>query len=191
MFIKNWKTDVFTIPNILSMFRLALIPVYTVIYLNATEPADYILAGVILALSCITDLLDGKIARKFHMISNLGKILDPVADKATQFTLILCLALDYPILWVVLGLFVVKEGFQLIVGIIHLRKGQMLNGALMVGKICTTVLFVSLTAMVLFPDMDPLLVGIIALVNTGFLIASFVGYFRAYYGKHIQVEDLK
>ena len=94
-------------------------------------------------------------------------------------------------LWVVLGLFVVKEGFQLIVGIIHLRKGQMLNGALMVGKICTTVLFVSLTAMVLFPDMDPLLVGIIALVNTGFLIASFVGYFRAYYGKHIQVEDLK
>ena len=191
MFIKNWKTDVFTIPNILSMFRLALIPVYTVIYLNATETADYILAGIILALSCITDLLDGKIARKFHMISNLGKILDPVADKATQFTLILCLALDYPILWVVLGLFVVKEGFQLIVGVIHLRKGQMLNGALMVGKICTTVLFVSLTAMVLFPDMDPLLVGIIALVNTGFLIASFVGYFRAYYGNHIQVEELK
>ena len=190
MFIKNWKTDVFTIPNFLSMFRLLLIPVYVVIYLNAEEPFEYILAGTILAVSCLTDMIDGKVARHFNMISNVGKILDPIADKATQFAMILCLSMKHPVLWLVLGLFILKEGFQLVVGVIHLRKGQMLTGALMVGKICTTVLFVSLIAMVLFPQMSRVTVAVIAAVNTVFLIASFVGYFRAYYGNNIQVEDL-
>ena len=144
MFIKDWKKEMFTIPNLLSVFRLVLIPVYVVIYLNAQEPADYFLAAAILAVSCLTDLIDGKIARHFNMISTVGKILDPVADKATQFTLIICLALKYPILWYLVALFVVKESFQLIAGGIRLRKGRMLKGALLSGKICTTVLFLSL-----------------------------------------------
>ena len=190
MFIKNWKTDVFTIPNFLSMFRLLLIPVYMTIYLNATETFEYILAGSILAVSCLTDMIDGKVARHFNMISNVGKILDPIADKATQFTMILCLSLKHPVLWFVLGLFIIKESFQGIVGIIYLRKGQMLNGALMEGKICTTVLFVSLIALVLFPDMGRTAVFVIAVINTVFLIISFVGYFRAYYGRNIKVENL-
>ena len=81
MFVHDWKKDIFTIPNMLSLFRLLLIPVYVVIYLKATEPVHYYIAGGILAVSCLTDLVDGKIARKFHMISTLGKILDPLADK--------------------------------------------------------------------------------------------------------------
>ena len=92
MFIHNWKREVFTIPNILSMFRIALIPAYIVIYLNAEQPVEYFLAGSILAVSCLTDMIDGKIARKFNMISTVGKILDPIADKLTQFTLTLCLS---------------------------------------------------------------------------------------------------
>ena len=190
MFIKNWKTDVFTIPNFLSMFRLLLIPVYMTIYLHATEPFEYILAGSILAVSCLTDMIDGKVARHFNMISNVGKILDPIADKATQFAMILCLSMKHPVLWFVLGLFILKESFQGIVGIIHLRRGQMLSGALMEGKICTTVLFVSLIALVLFPQMNRTTVFVIAVVNTVFLLISFIGYFRAYYGKHIKVEIL-
>ena len=63
MIIKDWKKDVFTIPNMLSVVRLLLIPVYVVIYLNATKAADYYLAAGILAVSCLTDLIDGKIAR--------------------------------------------------------------------------------------------------------------------------------
>lgn len=81
MFVKNWKKEIFTIPNLLSLFRLLLIPVYVTIYLNATTMEHYFLSAAILAVSCLTDMIDGKIARKFHMISNLGKILDPVADK--------------------------------------------------------------------------------------------------------------
>ena len=93
MDIRKWKKEILTIPNLLSLFRLALIPVYVVIYLNAREPGQYITAGAILAVSCLTDMVDGKIARRFGMISTVGKVLDPVADKATQFTLTLCLSL--------------------------------------------------------------------------------------------------
>ena len=96
MRIQNWKKQVFTIPNILSLFRLLLIPVYIHIYLNAQSLADYHLAAAILAVSCLTDAVDGQIARRFHMITAVGKVLDPLADKITQFTLIICLAMRHP-----------------------------------------------------------------------------------------------
>ena len=90
--IKDWKKDVFTIPNILSVFRLLLIPVYLGLYLKAGDDLDmHLFAAGVLGLSCLTDAVDGQIARRFNMISTLGKILDPLADKATQFSLILCL----------------------------------------------------------------------------------------------------
>lgn len=190
MYIKDWKKEVFTIPNLLSLFRLALIPVYITVYLNAEEDWQYYVAGAILAVSCMTDLIDGKIARRFHMISTVGKVLDPLADKATQFTLTLCLSVHYPVLRPVLVLFVIKEGFQLIMGIIHFRRGKMLPGALMAGKICTTILFVSLIALVLFPGIPHSAVNAIALVDTGFLIFSFISYILAYFGKNTKVQDM-
>lgn len=190
MFIKDWKKEIFTIPNLLSLFRLALIPIYVIIYLRATEPMQYLIAGGILAVSCLTDLIDGKIARHFNMISTVGKILDPVADKATQFSLTLCLSMQYPVLRPVLILFVIKEMFQLIAGFINLRKGKMLPGALMPGKICTTILFVSLILMVLMPDMDSTVVTVIAVIDSAFLIYSFTSYIFAYYGKNKKVEDM-
>jgi len=183
MFIKNWKKDILTIPNLLSLFRLVLIPVYVVIYLHAENAADYYLAAGILAVSCLTDMIDGKIARHFNMISTVGKILDPVADKATQFTLIICLALRYPILWYLVGLFVVKESFQLIAGGINFRKGRMLKGALITGKICTTVLFISLILMVMIPNMDVTLFNILFALDTVVMLIAFGDYFRVYFKK--------
>jgi len=190
MFIKNWKKEILTIPNFLSLFRLILIPVYVYIYLNARNDEEYILAGVIMALSCITDMIDGKIARHFNMISNLGKVLDPLADKVTQLALILCLSAKYPILYPVLALFLVKEFFQLFVAIFHFRKGLVLSGALMAGKICTTILFVSLIALVLFPRMNALLVDIIVLLDAGFLLNAFICYILAYFGKNKKVHNM-
>lgn len=190
MFIKNWKKEILTIPNLLSLFRLVLIPVYVVIYLNARDNSDYYIAAGILAVSCLTDLIDGKIARHFNMISTVGKILDPVADKATQFTLILCLALKYPILWYLVGLFVVKESFQLIAGGIILRRGKMLKGALLSGKICTTVLFVSLILMVMIPNLPNTAVNIIAAVDTVFMLISFGEYLITYCKRDNKFQSL-
>jgi cardiolipin synthase len=183
--IKDWKKDILTIPNLLSLFRLLLIPVYVVIYLKATEPVHYYIAGGILAVSCLTDLIDGQIARHFNMISTFGKFLDPLADKLTQFTLTICLAIRYPVLWIMVGLIFVKELFQLIAGIVAFRKGMMLKGALMSGKICTTVLFVSLIIMVLTPQAyltDQVVLGV-TIVDVTFLLIAFVDYALTYY-KH-------
>lgn len=190
MHITNWKKEILTIPNLLSLFRLALIPVYVVLYLNASTTPEYFLAGTILAVSCLTDMVDGQIARRFNMISNVGKLLDPFADKATQFTLTLCLSLKYPILHPVLALFVVKEIFQLIAFIINFRRGKALPGSIFAGKLCTTVLFVSLIAMVLFPNMNPILVDIIAAIDTVFLAIAFISYIFAFFGKHTKVQDM-
>ena len=183
MFRKNWKKEIFSIPNVLSLFRLALIPVYMDIYLNAQEPSHYYLAAAILAVSCLTDMIDGKIARHFNMITSLGKFLDPVADKATQFTLIVCLAIRYPVLWYLTAFFVIKEGFQLIAGAVKWRKGKVLNGALFSGKVCTTVLFVSLIIMVMIPTLTQEDVTIIALVDALFMLIAFAHYILAYCGK--------
>lgn len=190
MFIKDWKKDIFTIPNMLSLFRLVLIPVYVVIYVNAKRTLDYILAGTILAVSCLTDMIDGKIARHFNMISTIGKILDPLADKATQFSLILCLAVKHPILWYLVTLFVVKESFQLIAGGLNLRKGKMLKGALITGKICTTVLFISLIVMVLVPTLPENVITIIAGVDALFMIIAFIDYATAYKSRENKFQSI-
>ena len=191
MFIKNWKKEIFSIPNLLSMFRIVLLPVYVYIYLNADETKEYVLAGTIMAASCLTDMVDGKIARKYNMITNVGKVLDPFADKLTQFTLTICLSLRYPILYPVLALFLVKECFQLIVAIIQFRRGKVLPGALMAGKICTTVLFVSLITLVLFPDLNEIAVDVIALVDSIFLGIAFVSYILAFLGKNNKMQDVE
>lgn len=190
MFIKDWKKEILTIPNLLSLFRLVLIPVYVTIYLNARQNADYYIAAGILAVSCLTDLIDGKIARHFNMISTVGKILDPLADKATQFTLILCLSLKYPILWYLVGLFIVKESFQLIAGGINLRKGKMLKGALMSGKVCTTVLFVSLIIMIMIPNLPAFVIYATAFIDVIFMLISFVDYLITYYKRDNKFQSL-
>lgn len=190
MFKIDWKKEILTIPNLLSLLRLALIPVYSFIYLNATKNSDYYLAAGILAVSCLTDLIDGKIARHFHMISTVGKVLDPLADKLTQFTIILCLTVRYPVLLFLVALFVVKESFQLIAGGFALKKGMMLKGALLAGKICTTVLFISLILLVMLPEIGNTTVIVITIVDSLFMIISFVRYIFAYFGKHKMIQDI-
>lgn len=180
---KDWKNEILSIPNLLSMFRLILIPVYITIYLGARDNDDYFLAAAILAVSCLTDMIDGQIARRFNMITNLGKLLDPIADKLTQFALILCLSLRHPVLWFVVVLFFIKEIFQLIGCTISLRQGKTMTGALLPGKICTTVLFISLIAMVMLPGLSESIVLVIAIIDSIFLVVAFSSYAFAFYSK--------
>lgn len=190
--IKDWKKDILTVPNMLSLFRLMLIPVYIVIYLNATDPVHYFIAAGILAVSCLTDLIDGKIARHFNMMSKVGQILDPLADKLTQFSLAVCLAIEYPVIWLMVCLIFVKEIFQLVAAIVFLRKGQMLKGALFTGKMCTTVLFVSLILLVLIPPvyLNSNVVSIVTTVDILFLLIAFIDYVRVYAKRSPMIEKL-
>ena len=195
MFIKDWKKDFFTIPNMLSLFRLLLIPVYIVIYLNAQESIDYYIAGGILAVSCLTDMIDGQIARRFNMISNVGKFLDPLADKLTQFSLIISISIksitvDKTMVLPLIVLFVVKELFQLVAAGVALKHGKMLNGALISGKICTTVLFVSLIVLVMFPRLDQFFVSALIILDMVLVLFTFLHYVVAFVGgKKLQTVE--
>jgi len=190
MFSEKWKKEIITIPNLLSLFRIVLIPVYVSVYLGATDKGGFLLAGSILAVSCLTDLADGVIARKFNCITNVGKVLDPLADKLTQLALILSLSARYQALYPVLVLFLGKEFFQCGALIFFAQKGKALPGALWAGKLCTTVLFLSLILLVLFPDIPTGIAKLLILTDTVFLLYSFGSYFAAYLGKHNCLMDL-
>lgn len=189
----DWKKEIFSIPNVLSMIRLALIPLYIIIYLNAKSDYHYYVSAGILAVSCLTDLIDGKIARHFNMITTLGKVLDPLADKATQFTLILCLAIrrNLPLLWALIALFVVKESFQLIAGGLILRKGKILAGAVLPGKISTAILFITLVLMIMLPNLSDTAINHMVLLDGLFLTISFVSYILVYAGRIKLIQDIE
>ena len=108
------RNRILTIPNILSFFRLCLIPV--IMWLYCVEE-NYLWAGITLILSGITDTVDGFVARHFHMTSDLGKMLDPVADKLTQAAMLFCLLTRFPLMILPLALMVVKETFMGITGL--------------------------------------------------------------------------
>ena len=132
------KEKIITIPNILSCFRIILIPVFIVFY---AVYHNYLVAIIILLLSGITDAVDGFIARKFNMISNLGKALDPIADKLTQFSALVCLGMKFPLMFVLAATLAVKELASGILALIVVKKTKEVNGADWHGKISTFLLY--------------------------------------------------
>ena len=142
------KQEIWSIPNCMGYFRILLIPVFCVIYLNADSVRDYYLAAGIVLVSTITDLFDGKVARKFNMVTELGNF----ADKLTHGAVALCLCTRYKrMIWLVV-LMAIKEGFMAIMGLINLRRGKKLDGAKWYGKVCTATLFIILGVLVFLPE---------------------------------------
>ena len=144
---------VWTIPNLMSMFRLVLVPFIIWAYVGLENTT---LTIILLAVSALTDVLDGPIARKFDMISDLGKALDPFADKVTQVCVILCLAIklairENPLLWILLGICVFRELCMGVLGYITIRKTGKVPGARWYGKVSTIVLYASALALLIFP----------------------------------------
>lgn len=138
-----------TIPNILSLIRLLLVPVIIWLYLYQK---DYLLAVILIGFSGLTDIVDGAVARRFNMISEVGKVLDPIADKLTQISIIVCLLSRYKLMWILVALFVMKETFMLVAGWITLKKHHEINGARWQGKVCTVVMYLASMVLVIFTE---------------------------------------
>ncbi len=172
------KKEYFSLPNMLSYIRIALVPVW--IWAFFTMPHSY-LALTILLTSGLTDFLDGIIARKFNMITNWGKLIDPVADKLTQFAVVISLSVRYPSLWLVVALFVVKDGLLALGGYFLLRhNGKTLNGSRWFGKICTG-LFYALICIILIMEIpavgfNPFIFGVLSVVFEAAVAATMVLY---------------
>lgn len=177
---KDWVREYFSIPNLLGYFRLILIPIYLYVYLHAETTDDYYRAAGIMLLSFLSDFFDGKIARGFNMITEFGKILDPVADKLTQGVLAISFSLRYPAMRLVLAVFILKEGFMGVAGLYMMRKGYRMNGAQMYGKVCTAVLDVVMLILLAFPGLTNQKVNILSGICLVFMFYALFRYILMY-----------
>lgn len=168
----NWRKEIQTIPNLLSIFRILLLPIYLYFVLRQS----FYVAGTIIVVSGLSDYLDGVIARRYNQVTDLGKVLDPFADKLTQLFLILSMAWYRPRLWLLFGLFLIKEGFMFVAGLIGLSKNIKLSGAKWYGKVATAVIYVGMILLLLFPELPTLWVRVIFAVITYGLLQSFILY---------------
>lgn len=175
----NYK-ELGSIPNILSLVRLILVPVFISMYLNADTIRDYRIAGAIILLSGFTDLLDGVIARRWNQVTDLGKLLDPVADKITQAAIVFCLMLRFQYMWMIVVLFVVKEGSMLIWNLVLIRQDKKLDGALWYGKVSTAVFYACMFILIAFPEIHILWANTLMLITGFFLLLSFVMYTKIF-----------
>lgn len=170
------RAEAFSIPNILSYFRLLLIPLFIVLYVQE----DFTEALITLAASGLSDILDGRIARKYNMVTDLGKVLDPVADKLTQCAMMLCVAMRYPAMWWLLGLHVVKELIMLVMGWYVLKRTDTVNSAIWAGKLCTGVIYAVMMLHVILPHLpQPVSVGC-TIVCAGLIVLSLIVYTARY-----------
>lgn len=172
--------EVFTIPNILCYIRLFLIPVFVYVYANAKETKDYYTAGAIIFLSGVTDFCDGFIARRFNQVTELGKLIDPVADKLTQAAIIIALMFRFKWVFFLVVLFTIKELSMLINGIVLLRRGKKLDGAMWFGKVSTAVFYLVTFIIILFPMLNVAIVNSLMIISAFFMALSFIMYMIEY-----------
>lgn len=172
----QWK---WTIPNAISLLRILLVPAFVVLYLKGIRPEQQVYqywSFGVLVFSGLTDCVDGYIARRFNQITDLGKILDPIADKLTQMAVLVCVVVHYHHLLPLLIISVCKEVGQCIGSAIMLHRGAKVEGAKWYGKLTTIVFYVVMAAFVLWEDMPmPLMVALGTLV-AALMLFAFIRY---------------
>lgn len=178
------RKDIFTIPNVLSYIRLLLIPVFVHAYLTAESSREFLHAGGILFFSGFTDALDGYIARRFNQSSQLGQLIDPIADKLTQLAVVGVLMIRWPVFVFLFLLFLVKESYMFIENIRLYRQGKTLDGAQWYGKFATIIFYVSMLMAVLLPGLNESLVLLIAGIASFFQLVAFYNYSRLFRTMH-------
>lgn len=174
--------NVLTVPNFLTFFRIILIPFILYSYYSQK---NYFLTAFLVIISGLTDIADGIIARKFDMISDFGKIIDPVADKLTQATLIICLTSRYRLMWVMIAVFVLKEIVIGILGYIALSRHNFMNRARWYGKVCTVTVETVIIFLIIFghflpDDLEMTIANILIVICVFAIIVSMILYTMFY-----------
>ncbi len=168
------RKEIFSIPNLLCYLRILLLPVFAILYCMKQD----VFAAAVVLLSAATDVTDGIIARKFHMETELGKILDPLADKLTQAVISGCLLFRYPIMWILFSVIIVKESFQGIGGLLLYRKMKSMRSSEWFGKLSTAFFYAVMAYLVLFSPEPPSawFVVVPVFVSTGLMVFALVRY---------------
>ena len=150
---EKYRKKIITLPNILSFFRICLIPVIVWLY---CVKKDYLLTTLVLILSAITDIADGIIARHYGMISDFGKAFDPIADKLTQFAMLLCLTFRFRLM------------------AIH-RSGEV-EGADWHGKVSTALLYGTMILHLIWFNIPAAISTSLIIICTAMMLLSAVLY---------------
>ncbi len=164
------------LPNALSLLRLLMVPGFVVCYLYAP-----FWAAALYAAAMATDVLDGYLARRLHLITALGRVLDPLADKLMSVAVLFCLSLTYPVLWWVFGVVFVKEGLMGLGALLQYRKISDVPPSTIFGKICAFVFFAACLALLLFrniPEDYILIFVVLVLLET---LAALITYSRRFF----------
>ena len=165
------KRSVFNLPNLLSLLRLAMIPLLLWLYLDREA---YLLTAAVVVLSGATDVVDGIIARRYDMITDLGKALDPIADKLTQIAMLYCLGTSFPEIRILLGILIVKEVITGVMSLISIGKTGRVDGSLWHGKLTTVLLY----AMIVDRIVPWLFSVLLTLACAGMMVFSMVMYWK-------------
>ena len=128
------------IPNIISGIRILLVPVFIYLFFAYYDAHIYAPLCVFL-ISGITDVIDGYLARRNNWITDLGKLLDPLADKLMQCSVLVCFAIKNPALWWLAGMFIAKELFMISGAIIVFKKIKVAVKSHWYGKITTAFFY--------------------------------------------------
>lgn len=169
----KYQKKIITIPNILSLFRLCLIPV--IVWLYCFEK-NYLWTTLVLALSGITDIVDGFVARHFGMVSDFGKTFDPVADKLTQFATLFCLVSRFRHMLIPLVILVVKELFGAVTSLLAIRKTGTVEGADWHGKITTVSLYAMMLVHIIWYQIPLTISHFLVSICTTMMLLSAVLY---------------
>ena len=169
------QSRILTIPNLISLFRLCLIPVFMWLY---CVEKNYLWTGIVLIISGLTDTVDGIIARKFNMISDLGKVLDPIADKVTQAAMLFCLLTRFPLMIAPLALMVVKEFFMGVTGLMVIQKTGKVFGADWHGKVNTWLLYAMMILHVFWYNIPDIVSKVLIGICVVMMLISLVLYGR-------------
>lgn len=169
-----YKGKFVTIPNLLSVFRILLIPV--IVWLYCVEK-KYGFTVLVLFISGASDVIDGFIARRFHMVSDIGKALDPIADKLTQGVTLICLLMDFPRLAILLVGLLVKEFLLGLMELYSIRKTGVVHGANWHGKLTTCMLYATLFVHIWWHDISEVVSFGFVVITFAIMCMSFVMYY--------------
>ncbi len=174
------------VPNALTVLRFLLIPIIVI----ACVQGQYILAIAVLSISGLTDILDGTIARKYNYITDFGKLMDPLADKTTQISLLTTLFIKGAIPIWILAIVVLKE-FCMVSGASFLYGKELVVSSKWYGKLATVLFYVAMVISLFLEQIGNTTNNIIkaigiadtiiyylAVITT---IASLIMYMKAFY----------
>lgn len=151
--IRKLFTNVWTIPNVLTMIRIVLIPVFVAVFFSTPKEQDRIAALIIFAVASITDMFDGMLARKLNQITDFGKLFDPLADKVMVITALICQAVYGVFPWIAIIIVAVKELIMLLGGLFMLSRDVVVYSNY-VGKTAQVFFIASLLLSFFHPSLE-------------------------------------